>query len=349
MRRAGLIDFVPPTGFVCRVDRVYSSALSKSISLRLPSRIFGLGFIHQSPEGGGETDTLRLRRVLGPYFMYGRFALDEGGTIEGYYSQRIGARGQFSVSSLFDRVLESLGRGATGSAGQSRSHFQWDFGRVTLASSYCTFGQIVGMQFLTHSRGERTVVDRVDGEDASSAGTLTTVNFGGEVYYTAQERSGGVSVGVRLRRTLRDPQLQHLPLIITLTGNPLMGHYRSTLTTPFLSPRVTVSTRYDVNVNSFDSDLAVGAAYCAPEGQALRVSLSGKNGLSFVIQTQIAAAVKIRFGLKTGPLFWDRVRHGGTHAESATETETGASLGAHSRHCRVLSPAAFGIDVAICS
>ena len=293
----GLIDFIPPLGFNFRFDTSPSNVLFKSISLRLPSRAFGIGFIHQSPKGNSINSGNSF--FFGPYFMYGKVSASEGGTIESYYSQKISSRGHFSLSSLFDNYHESSLKNISSS--QSRTHFQWDFGKFALASSYCTFGKILGLQFLINSFG----VDSDNDIDVpnNSIQYANKINFGGEVYYTAQEGSGGVSLGLRFTRTAKHHEFSKYPLIFTLTGNPLMGHYRSTITSSFLSPNISISSRYDVNINSFDSDLALGMAYRDPSyfNQNIKCALGLKNGFSFVIQTNITENVKIRFGLKTGP------------------------------------------------
>lgn len=297
----GLIDFVSPTGFSFRFDSSPSTVLFKSISLRLPSRAFGIGFIHQSLPASTSNSHSR-GFFFGPYFMYGKVSANDGGTIEAYYSQKISTRGHFSLSSLFDNYCEPSNH-RSASSSQSRTHFQWDFGRFALASSYCTFGKIFGLQFLMNS------LESISSSDSNEGNSFVSyenkINFGGEVYYTAQEGSGGVSLGLRLIRTAKLKESNENQLIFTLTGNPLMGHYRTTLTTPFISPNVSVSTRFDINLNSFDSDLALGIAYKDPSplNQGIRFALGLKNGCSFVIQTNVTENIKIRFGLKTGPFF----------------------------------------------
>ena len=230
--------------------------------------------------------------------MYGKVSVNDGGTIEAYYSQKISSKGHFSLSSLFDNYYETSLKNYSSS--QSRTHFQWDFGRFSLASSYCTFGKILGLQFLLNS-SENVLSNASENNDQGVY--ENKLNFGGEVYYTAQEGSGGVSLGARLTRVAKYDPEHKCPLIFTVTGNPLMGHYRTTLTTPFVSPNVSVSTRFDVNVNSFDSDFALGIAYRDPSplSQGIRFALGLKNGCSFVIQTNVTENIKIRFGLKTGP------------------------------------------------
>jgi hypothetical protein len=231
--------------------------------------------------------------------MYGKVSAFEGGTIEAYYSQKICSKGHLSLSSLFDNYYESSIKNISSS--QSRTHFQWDFGKFALASSYCTFGKILGFQCLINSFGSKPDDDEDSVENSTQY--VNKVNFGGEVYYTAQEGSGGVSLGLRFTRIAKHHEFGKYPLIFTLTGNPLMGHYRSTITSSFLSPNVSISSRYDVNINSFDSDLALGVAYRDPSpfNQNINCTLGLKNGLGFLIQANMTENVKIRFGLKTGP------------------------------------------------
>jgi distribution and morphology protein 10 len=132
---------------------------------------------------------------------------------------------------------------------------------------------------------------------------------GMEVYYTAAEKSGGVSMGMRYR--MKDCLQTHpTPVIITtaptksrrgkltqtrtvdahtsvptpvvtpnftdltFTVNPILGHLTSTYTTS-LSHRLRASTRYHFNTYSFDSDLAFGFAFISKDGtQALKARLS---------------------------------------------------------------------------
>lgn len=307
---------MPPVGFSFRFDSAPSSTLLKSISLRLPSRAFGIGFIHQIPDNGAALESIKQQNILfGPYFMYGKVSVNDGGTIEAYYSQKICSRGQFSLSSLFDNYYESSSS-KSNSSSQSRTHFQWDFGQFALASSYCTFGKIFGLQFLLNSPETKAAAS-----SPQEGMVLNKLNFGGELYYTAQESSGGVSLGVRYSRKFKDSEE---PLICTLTGNPLMGHYRTTFTTPFISPNVLISTRYDVNINSFDSELSIGAAYRDPSplNQNIRCALGLKTGFTFLIHTNFTENIKIRFGLKTGPF---------SHQQALAR-----SIGS------------FGLDVAVC-
>lgn len=236
--------------------------------------------------------------------MYGKISANDGGTVEAFYSQKISSQGHLSFSSLLDNFYETSLRNCSSS--QSRSHLQWNFGRFALASSFCTFGKILGLQFILNSPSEKINNEKTIDLDINIEKPdeyINRLNFGGEVYYTAQEGSGGISLGLRLMRVAKHKELYAQPLIFTLTGNPLMGHYRSTLTTSFLIPNVSISTRYDVNINSFESDLAVGVAYRDPSplNQGLRFALGLKNGATFLIQTNLTENIKIRFGLKTGP------------------------------------------------
>lgn len=258
--------------------------------------------------------------------MYGKVSASEGGTIEAYYSQKISTKGHFSLSSLFDNYNESFLRNVSSS--QSRTHFQWDFGKFALASSYCTFGKILGLQFLINSCEKKSEFDGNKEMINNSGRFVNKLSYGGELYYTAQEGSGGVSLGLRFTRTAKHPDSEKYPLIFTFTGNPLMGHYRTTISSPFISPNISISSRYDVNINSFDSDLALGVAYRddSPFNQNIRWALGLKNGFTFAIQTNITENIKIRFGLKTGPF-------GLKFSDNVLKNPSGS----------------FGLDVAICN
>lgn len=294
-----LIDFLTPMGFSFRLDSKYSTVLSKSVSLRLPGNTFRLGFIHQSPQ----TTPTPTISFFGPYFMYGQLSSSSPSALEAYYSQRLRDHGHFSLSSSL-------------LTGHCRSNLSWSFrgGRTSSTWSYCSFGRILGWQALNHFRGPK--------------GSAWSGSWGGEVYYTAQENSGGISFGLRLEECrssigvdngsiqlgsnttdsihLESPYTNltahnNSKVVLTLTGNPLMGHYRTTLTAPIICPGLRASCRYDINLNSFDSDLSAGVAYDLPsEAGAIKVAACMRSGLSFVLQTLLAEGIKVRFGLKTG-------------------------------------------------
>ena len=77
---------------------------------------------------------------------------------------------------------------------------------------------------------------------------------GGEIYYGLLNKSGGISTGLRFA-TL--PSYTGFPYTMTLTLNPLMGNLSSTYSV-VASPLLALSSRFDFNVYSYESELQVG-------------------------------------------------------------------------------------------
>lgn len=121
--------------------------------------------------------------------------------------------------------------------------------------------------------------------------------LGGEVFYTGKERSGGLSAGLRYRHNhlINQTPFSALPSpSTTFTGassstsdallysklstsfsnlgrhnnitefalmvNPMMGHFNTTYTTTVL-PGMHMSTGYDWNMFSYESDIGIGLLY----------------------------------------------------------------------------------------
>lgn len=97
--------------------------------------------------------------------------------------------------------------------------------------------------------------------EAAALATVQTPNqahgrfsAGGEIYYGLLNKSGGISTGLRFS-TL--PSHTGFPYTMTLTVNPLMGNLSSTYSV-LASPLLTLSSRFDFNVYSYESELQVG-------------------------------------------------------------------------------------------
>lgn len=110
----------------------------------------------------------------------------------------------------------------------------------------------------TSERRERVV----DEEEEMSTGLKGRWSAGGEVYFSAQERSAGVSTGVRFS-TLPEPNAagaSQPPTTITATLNPIMGQL-STAYSVAVSPDSALGSRFDFNLFSYDADLTVGGEW----------------------------------------------------------------------------------------
>jgi len=128
------------------------------------------------------------------------------------------------------------------------------------------------------SSGNESGVKRVDEEDPVEGGLKGRVTAGAEFYFSAKEKSAGVSTGIRFT-TLPDatppsfhsPHTMSSPLstrtsptqpptIVTALFNPMMGHISSAYTAR-VSRNLSLSTRFDFNVYSYDSEWALGAEW----------------------------------------------------------------------------------------
>lgn len=122
-----------------------------------------------------------------------------------------------------------------------------------------------GIAGVSPSDEGETVLGGVEGEEEISGGLKGRWSAGGEVFFSAQERSAGVSTGLRFSTlpestttlTTTPPQP---PTTITATLNPIMGHL-STAYSVAISPDSALSSRFDFNLFSYDADLTVGGEW----------------------------------------------------------------------------------------
>lgn len=76
-----------------------------------------------------------------------------------------------------------------------------------------------------------------------------------------------------------------------------------TLTTP-IHRTVTLSTRYDVNLNSFDSDVVTGMLYEPKSGrEQLRIRASWRDGIALSMSAVFGGGLKGRIGVASGPIW----------------------------------------------
>jgi mitochondrial distribution and morphology protein 10 len=94
---------------------------------------------------------------------------------------------------------------------------------------------------------------------------------------------------------------------MTLTLNPMMGHLTTSYTTT-INPQFTMSTRYDMNMYSYESDIAVGGEFRSfgsatdaelnklvgekkKEGQVLKARMSMRNGVGIKLEGKYKRAL----------------------------------------------------------
>ncbi|PIA17498.1 hypothetical protein COEREDRAFT_7454 [Coemansia reversa NRRL 1564] len=115
-------------------------------------------------------------------------------------------------------------------------------------------------------------------------GLAGRLSIGGEVYFGAQEASGGISAGIRYRHEL--PLLSELTCVL----NPIMGHTSLTWTRQ-LQPRICAAARYDFNAFSLSSELAVGVEWQLDQSSIAKVRWSDSQGLRCLVDTRFSNMV----------------------------------------------------------
>ncbi|ORY24588.1 hypothetical protein BCR39DRAFT_472196 [Naematelia encephala] len=107
---------------------------------------------------------------------------------------------------------------------------------------------------------------RIDEEEGMEGGLRGRFSAGGEVYFSAKQRSLGISTGLRF--TTIPPTLPlsphspppSPPTTLTLLYNPLIG-FVSCAYAAQVAPRVSLASRFGVNVYSYEADLSLGAEW----------------------------------------------------------------------------------------
>ncbi|KAJ1926325.1 Mitochondrial distribution and morphology protein 10 [Tieghemiomyces parasiticus] len=99
---------------------------------------------------------------------------------------------------------------------------------------------------------------------------------GGELYYSTEASTGGLSVGIRYRTLF--PKTAEF----TCVTNPVMGHV-STAYTASITPTCIMSNRFDFNVYSLHSDLTTGVEWHNSPTSIVKASASATNGLMLAL------------------------------------------------------------------
>jgi distribution and morphology protein 10 len=190
--------------------------------------------------------------------LYGRLFLPNS-TLEALYLRRLTPRTQVKVSCVSDSRLPN--------GGTILAHLQHDAARHNTEYIFSTDSALFGVRGLYNFGPDRSPAHPPF--EGSPDPTIATANeataytplqphgrfsAGGEIYYGLLNKSGGISTGLRFA-TL--PSHTGFPYTMTLTLNPLMGNLSSTYSV-LASPLLTLSSRFDFNVYSYESELQVG-------------------------------------------------------------------------------------------
>lgn len=132
--------------------------------------------------------------------------------------------------------------------------YQYDVGKFSTEALYSTDGGLLGIKGLYNFGPD----PRKDLEVALPLRTddrfYGRFSAGAELYYGTLNKSGGVSVGGRFQ-TL--PAHKGIPLMATLTLNPLMGNFSATYAVK-AGEHLALCSRLDFNAYSYESDLIMG-------------------------------------------------------------------------------------------
>ena len=194
--------------------------------------------------------------------LFGRLYLPRS-TLEALYLQRLSPRTQLRVTCVSDSRLPN--------GGTVLAHLQHDAAKHNTEYIFSTDSALLGVRGL-YNFGPEPCSVQSPSDIAPDSGIATLdeaapllisqnqsqphgrFSAGGEIYYGLLNKSGGISTGLRFA-TL--PSHSGFPYTMTLTLNPLMGNLSSTYSV-LASPLLALSSRFDFNVYSYESELQVG-------------------------------------------------------------------------------------------
>ncbi|KAH7100683.1 mitochondrial distribution and morphology protein 10 [Auriculariales sp. MPI-PUGE-AT-0066] len=223
------------------------------------------------------------------YLLYGRLYIPTG-RLDALYSARLTPTAQLLVAAISDpRSPLPLSQATSRRRGDSNGgisnimiNLQHDIGKWCTEYSWSAEDGMFGLRLL-HNFGSsrRTSQDaipstakRVDQEEAMEGGLRGRFSAGAEVYFSAKEKSAGLSTGIRFT-TLPDatppsfqlPSQQTQPYLpsqppttLTAVFNPIVGHISTAYATR-ASEELSMCSRFDFNVYSYLSEWTVGAEW----------------------------------------------------------------------------------------
>ncbi|CAL1701374.1 unnamed protein product [Somion occarium] len=249
------------------------------------------------PEGKEEEWLAGERVDARDYLLYGRLYIPTG-RLDALYSTRLSPTVQAMVAAISDPrssfSSSERSRGNNGSNSNVMFSLQHDTGKWCTEYTWSAEDGMWGIRCL-HNFGKlwTPAVDltehsdkhtsrklkRVDEEEAMEGGLKGRISAGAEFYLSAKEKSAGVSAGIRFT-TLPDatpPSFQvpssasspihsnphsfsQPPTTITALFNPMLGHISAAYAAG-VSKDLSLCSRFDFNVYSYESEWTVGAEW----------------------------------------------------------------------------------------
>ncbi|EIW61284.1 mitochondrial distribution and morphology protein 10 [Trametes versicolor FP-101664 SS1] len=259
----------------------------------------------RKPEGKEEEWLAGERVDTRDYLLYGRIYVPTG-RLDALYSTRITPTLQGMVAAISDPRAPISYEKSKGHGPASNIMFslQQDTGKWCTEYTWSAEDGMWGVRSLYNfgkvgpapesdsdkaghtSAGRRSGVKRVDEEEAMEGGLRGRVSVGGEFYFSAKEKSAGVSTGIRFTTvpdatppsfqvpssssspsspTPRGPPSQP-PTTITALFNPMLGHISGAYAAR-VSRDLSLASRFDFNVYSYESEWSVGAEWWQRRGK----------------------------------------------------------------------------------
>ncbi|EED84728.1 predicted protein [Postia placenta Mad-698-R] len=265
------------------------------------------------PEGKEEEWLAGERVDTRDYLLYGRVYIPTG-RLDALYSTRLSPTLQAMVAAISDPRSSLFAESPRGIAAPSSNimfSLQHDTGKWCTEYTWSAEDGMWGVRCL-HNFGKvggpsepvedsekstaaptktRSGVKRIDEEDAMEGGLKGRISAGAEFYFSAKEKSAGVSTGIRFT-TLPDatpPSFQlpsssptqpsllahgapsQPPTTITALFNPMLGHMSGAYSAR-VSRDLSMSSRFDFNVYSYESEWSIGAEWWTRRGRGMFTS-----------------------------------------------------------------------------
>ena len=186
--------------------------------------------------------------------LYGRLYLPAS-ILEGLYIRRLSPTSQLKILGISDSALSQRGI--------ALAHLERNTIKYHTNFLFSTDSALFGIQllynfgqegFCDHGAYDSSTGDHEVGNSLSSKFPHGRFSAGGEIYYGLLNKSGGLSTGLRF---VTLPSYTGFPYSMSLTLNPLMGGLSSTYSV-VASPLCTLSSHFDFNFYSYESNLQLG-------------------------------------------------------------------------------------------
>ncbi|KIY73417.1 mitochondrial distribution and morphology protein 10 [Cylindrobasidium torrendii FP15055 ss-10] len=310
-----ILDFTVPKGLNLSISKSPNALFKTTYSMNaMPSLNGSVGYIFSSCDLNIQSSgTVRFREMIErfkvydqprrpepkdeewvagqrvdarDYLMYGRLYIPTG-RLDALYSTRLSPTLQGIVAAISEPPL-TVRQNDPSNVMFSLQH---DVGKWCSEYTYSAEDGMVGVKVLHNfgrlasaaveddvsGRGEQ--VRRIDEEEATEGGLKGRISAGAEMYFSAKEKSAGISTGFRFS-TLPDatppsamlpqssngkpPQpakpLPSPPTTITALFNPMLGHLSGAYSAR-TSRDLALSSRFDFNIYSYESEFTMGAEW----------------------------------------------------------------------------------------